>query len=872
MKKIVLLFFSLLFLNAATTAATKTDNFCGKTIIENKENVFYCPQKPGYKAILSLFSYNSPSYVCSYMQDGKVVRTCTYTLKNSYLVLNAADKIFNPAIQNYQLTFAVKQFVKNMKYMDFFTKDELDKMDFDTFLDNLKKVQKNQFSSNAGVAQEDFEMIKKYLIESHFKPGAEKSDKYTFSHFLISLITLDPEVIKGYNPATGQIEINPEWYKNTTNFYLSQSFGQKFSQVIGAIGQVLHTLNPFANHTKVTTDNIQLVNGNLSLHLSSWNKIFDLKLWGFYYDFMSKMDKAVRYAVLLIFALLGGYVFGKMLFIKGVDTYLNRDEVSYKNPDFILGAGAVIMSVSIFFLSPITKNNNGEEVFYKNDTVAKTFIRKALATGDKIATITNDFATAAYLTYALHKENMGNPIDVYSQSLQDLRNLYILWRTEPMMKACLAYYNYAGSIEKFLTLSAQSLQMSDPNIYKNSPYYKLTGADEIDYKSCLNLAKNFVIEKNLIMTDMLALNTTLQNYEKNIPIVMKYYTLSQIMVNKRYGWIAMVSSPMNYFIASNAELFIDNGITQEMVNKIAENDVKSLNFKSPYETGGVLSDTKLATATGIGKGLGYMVNIGTKFILPFYAEYYKATYKILSGMFQNSDNNNKEKETIIKKLVIKVGELLKKVFLVTKILAFLGGKTKYLLIAVAAYFISFWLWKLSFQIILIVGFTLMVLLEIVFYFKDVLLYFVLSVFVPIWSVQKNSRQRIEKYLAEGVMLMFKPFILVFVVYLAILIMGLFMALYYFILGLTFNINETLVQYLIVASNNGLKGLGAGINGILYVDSIKSVGEILGILFQYVVGFLVIIKGTDYILKKFGYEEQTLFSQAVTKTEKYVNPI
>ena len=667
---------------------------------------------------------------------------------------------------------------------------------------------------------------------------------YTFSSFLGKIITLDPNLIQGVNKINLSLILNPEWINKTLSVNYDPNHNHNW------IHSVLHALGyVFSFKWLYTSNKVKTPVYNSNYYASSFGAFFKAPIWGYYYLLMSNMDYLINKIAILLMISIGAYIGGMGLTKSFIQAKLNSQQEfggqSQANKyTKLIGAMGL---VTFFLLSPTTKSKNGTTEFYTNDTIAKSMIRQMVDMGNLFGTLTNDAGLDAYLHYFVNRNGVVNIKAIKQDMDLNVINLMHIKYQTAIMYACMKKYN-KNSIHDFFIKEGNKNVIPPVNYNPMLPYVY---TNNISYSLCQNIAKNIIYNSRQILSSIkhdYSVINVLSGFgdgSSNAKMkAVKYSVATMLLLNRKFGWVSAMIVPSIDNIMKATDMFL-------VINNLKSNGNTVKNFikansvnKKGQNTGVGINESPIEE--GMSKILGAMSIYS---VLPGFSPMFKNIYK-----FTEAGLNAVPFLGLSEKLILKGG---------IKLVA-----------ASTAFYLAIKLWNLSLQIILSVLIALIILFKIVFYFKDVLMYFVLSVFVPLLGFSRDMNQKINKILLDGLYLTLYPIILVFLIYLFVFAEQLFQFIFDTIFK-AFSYSQLNVIRAMVNAHSVLS-FSKNFEAFLFAKSISTAGNALSVIFSLIIAYFILFKGSSWILEKLGLNNlassEKHNEQFIERGIKNVNPI
>jgi len=763
-----------------------------------------------------------------------------------------------------------------------------------------------------------------------YNKGKDDERVYTFGSFVAGLITLDSSVVEGYENTTGKIKISNEWKNKIATIDTNgvdvdvgdaitvglQNLGD--SAVGKFVGNIANNIKNFITGSSsstptslaTTSNSVDLSKGVWDFKISSWLDIFELKLWGWYYDLARKFDYAMSIILNVMLGLMATYFGITYIGKSALNKYLEKQSIPGQSKAWTQ-ISAILLSAGFFYISPTTPSS-GDDVnlnspdFRFNNTLAKGFIRDVAYYGSKFATTTNDMGLVSYLTFVLKKENLMSNYSMQTSYVDNVVVPLINWHFEmPLITECMNFWNIKRPEDFVQNGYKKGINEANYDYAYNADFFVTNNLNEIDEKFCSNIITNYFRYPYESYKSAYEIRAVADNYDKDMAKAVNMIVDNQLLLEYKFGWVNVFSVPLSYYIMKNNDMFLTPSIDYDEISKNAESYLKGLNLR---ELKGV-SDNKndLTTFSSISTSMiGSVSNsidkisarilsslsyAGAYMMLPGFKDIFttltKTIYRYLEldlSTIRKTDNEGYLKTTkVLKSLYSKVKNIIYKVPML-KAFYFIKGaidaitdpspKTIYIAGTILSFIFAVFIWKYLFNVVFLTTVSFMILLKIVFYFKDLLFYFVVSPFIVLWAfaTQQQTQMTMLNYVKKGLVLLVYPTLIVFVSYIFIFVYELINVLYLYLLNIFIESQKINVEIMNVASWHT-----DGFSAFMQLETMSIVMEVAIKIIGLILAYMTLFKGTEWILEVMGLNDTKLISsisseQAMQKGEKYVNPI
>ena len=877
--------------NSSSTTATAEEGESNTTAPPTK--FFVCP-KLDSNHISILTSVNGFSYQCSYYNQNSYSKdlTCSY-------VSTPVQTALNSAYNNLQ----------NGDYVDVINNLKTQS----TFLDNTALLNENNFTQMAkdyqtlygiqngtigtSIPQAMDALLNKIEtnVVTEAKKGAD-ARHYTFAELIGKIITLNEHVITGIKKTDMSININSDWQDKMSTIGEWEDPKNWIEKGYIYISGVFKKFFTSSDDSSESEAKIVVPANNSNFKIASFTDMFKSPIWGYYYLLMSYFDYLVNKVAILLILVVGGYI-GVLSLSKGfINSKLNpQGEFGGHTQSQKYSKVITSMSLIVFFLlSPATKQSvsplpdsttstpattstdttststdttssesDKQTVFYTNDTIAKNVIRQIVDVGNYAGTLTNDLGLSAYLYYFTRKEGIVNNVNDYKMAFDGtIRNLLQLKYASAVMKDCKKEYNKTKLQDFFVELDNKSVT---PSSYSDTKTY--TTADNIDYPLCQTIAKELIqIPRNeagnIEYTTKLLNNLTSTDEETSNKIkALGQVVSTMLLLNDKMGWVSVMMVPVTDKIMKVANFYSMLMPNQDTTAENAQQNINqffAVNAHNSKEKAEEVSTEDFTIKEAFTQIMG---NMSIYMVLPGFSDIYKVSKEFATYTLEGVGG-------LIKLIPIFRGSswLLRKIIKI--------GTDSFMKLAglIAGFIIAIYLWNISIQIIFSVIVSLLILFKIVFYFKDVLMYFVTSVFIPLLSFSRDVQHKVNKFLLDGLFLAVYPMIFVAMCYLFVFALELFQFLYDTIFQ-TFAYSEVNIVKTLASYHDGFMD---NFKAFMIAESILTAGTVISILFELIIAYFMLFKGVGWVLSKLGFDDlaknEQMSEQLIERGVKNVNPV
>ena len=792
---------------------------------------------------------------------------------------------------------------------------------FDTANTNPRAVRNNvraEYNENITNIENDLnklqDIINRHLINPYLHPFESDIRKgYTLSNFVAGLVTLDPEVISGYNSNTGEILIRDEWKQRAAKIEVEvpstvdgilNTIGDTISSAFNAIGDWIfgsdNTDTDLGEEQMETAKKIY--GGDVQFEIYSYAKVFEEKLWGFYYLLQERFD--IGYNILASNLLL---LFGVgFLAIAGTQEgikYLTAKE-NYEarmNETGYIKTLLVVLTLGFFFVSipsgindtPDESGNFQPNAMHKNYTIAKTVIRKSASYGANMATMFSDLGFSAFAQYIVKRQMLLSITEITTELQKSIEDIYMYPPALELRRECKIYYNAPSDAAFFDSIDDSNFPINEA--WKDSDYAKKKNISALSYDLCKTAYKLYAMMPYQIGNAVVTAEERLKNADGKLSEATYLMTYNNIALGEKMGWVAAFGYPLEYFILKNNDMFLSKEVDGDKITEESEKYMNAIlkdgdNMKRSSFGGDVQDNVSYGAAKAITFMNGYFIYN----ILPMFSDIQKGLYtyfeKVYESKYQVWLQNQKEEgesaASIFKKLVKKgKGAAYNMGAFGAMIAAYFKNPIQYSTLwhtglLLLSYQLAIWVWRMTFAIVFTVLISMMFLISFIMYFFDLIVHFTTSLFMFVWAFGSaktgNGESKIKDWLKNTLVIVFlKPSILIFGGFIFIFLYELMNTLYRIVF--TSVTSNLMASISLMSTANKKTGVIDSISAYSTVMSMQAIADAVLPLFGLYFAYVAILKIPAIITKKVGADSddmahtQSLTEHVQSKQERQTNP-
>ena len=913
----------------------------------DKEKIWECPILPyntkkydtsPYSVELGEINFIDGQYKCNYRfkDSGQYVQSCKYQSELYKAIKKQVNLDLNGKLDNEGNLIA--DGMKNKSMIDFnlihevYPLTELSpkmkkaQLIYNKFRDNLFKYINStdgEVSLKDKALESDLTKIRKLsydnLVKPYYKPSeADNNHKsYTFSNFLAGLITLDPNVIKDYNPNSGELIIQPEWETEAMNIKADEigTMSSKVKKIwywiksiFGFDGDYKKTAEFEKSKSVDDTEDIKNINNSLynsgiTFNISSYTEIFKQKVWGFYYLLSERFDigyNTLSTTLLFLFSswfiILGGGREGIRYVVNKENYHNSITEAGWIKTIVILSSlGLFFLSVPSSLTSSKMSDSSGameQNEFRKNLTLAKTLIRKTAQKGADTANMFADLGLSAFLEFLIHQERVTSLTNIKYNLDTKLDDLYMYSSATSIRNACLQYYN---TTDKDFLRSSHDLNFMVNNEWNKTPFANAKNIDSISFEVCQKSWKIFSSTPYSLGFGVYEGKYALENINPKMSEALLLLSANQIAQEEKLGWVSAFSVPLTYFLMKNSEMFLAKDMDYEYISSMAKEYMSDVQKDgSDMKRTDIIDDVYDNVGYASAKLVNFVDSLFVYNILPAFSPIQQKIYgfgkdvygaKLRIYLAEGKIKTDSFK-TWVKGILPKKPNVFKKFSPISGAISTIISATLpditsdfvwHSIIYAGSYLASIFIWEKLFTIIFMVGISMLFLITFILYFKELIIHFTTSLFFFIWAFTQTSKgqgeSKIVEFIRDTIVIVYaKPTMLIFGAYIFIFVYEMMMSIYSFIFTSVMSTMGATVS--IMARANGETDVMSAYG---LVASMGTIAELFVKLFGFYLAYMMILKMPDHFIKKLGVNsenasnQQQMLENISSRQDKQLNP-
>lgn len=564
----------------------------------------------------------------------------------------------------------------------------------------------------------------------------EKSDSLTMSHFLSSLVTLNPNII------------DREQTKNLGHLTLKDGLDFVSLEKINRSQNLGNTLEDFADSVleKFGRDmNRQEPASIIGKEYQKTSAVdgFNKNNMAYFSDLFMNMEKVYQHLQILLFVVVGGFYISSIGANK-LQVYLENRGESASNQPYLHKFYIPLLMVGTFFM-PIPEANGTA-----HSTMVQNTIRYFTAESTKIADMASAIGGKTYMDKIYKSIGGINYAGVVSLLNQKYEKQYIATEGEKIYQnTCAKRYTkpYSAQKESYFTTLTEEEKEKFKEVYRQD-FNQVAGKEQdISLEACIFLEVEILKAKNDLDRVQTQLNgikkfNSNDNIKNQINRLDSYFNTRE----NQLGWINSLITPSSAILAQTF-VFADNQVINYDVKEATEKNQKNVEEFSEkgYTQGkskGKINDSMLGSLAG---QLVWMMLPGASAIKDFVKE----NIKELSAAIGFS----------IGSPIPGVGSI------VGGILGWVVGA----ITSSTAYAFSILLMEWTFEKVPLLVCTTASIIVFVSYLVSLCKYFYISPFVVAFAMATKRMNKIVDFLVSGIAIFFKPILIVLFIYLALFV-------------------------------------------------------------------------------------------------------
>jgi len=942
--------FSVSFLHSAEPTNTKELDCAPEYQEHTKEQIWYCPNLPNFhgnlKHELTNIDFKVGKYNCEYRHksSGAHVQSCSFT-SGTYqrLQKNILNKLYGvvsgdgstPKVGIFELSNGDDYSINKLDLNTLFNPLEVTDIpsymadEVQTSINETNALLKKKVRTLINDDPKESSLVKSHeylgqlkditymhLVQPYYSPEANTAfrKESTFSNFLAGLVTLNDNMVEGYNEDTGKLAINNEWKIRATAVSAEEvttiKTASRWLDEAGSwISGVFNTNE--ANTEQASRETARLTTPDTSeylINVNSWIDIFEVKLWGYYYNLQRRLDigydvisTQFLYIMSLWFILLAGTK-------TGIGHIINREQGVRVTEENWMKALSMMLGIGVFFISlptAITPNTTVgtadiHQEMTKNKTIIKYVIRESAEQGANFATMLSDLGLDAFLTFVVKKQNVHSVDEITRSFHENIAELSMYYPAYSIVKECRSLYEVSDA--DFLNATSP-VSLSQSKSWGSDDFFaKGDGGNNISsisYNLCKKAHTIVAIAPKDIFYASAEAKDMMDGMDELMAKAVNQLVINHVAVQDKMGWVNTFNVPVTYFVMKEGDMFLSKGANYDKITENAEKQFSAIGGQdsSALETEDFKDNSsKLRVVWGeaqdeIQGGLATLISWMSSFtlynILPAFSSIQQGMQghldRVYGDRYAKALEDKKAGVNASSNLSSFTSKLLRigaKVFPVARIAnnipPTLNSFAWRSLIVIASFMFAIYAWKIMFQVVFISTIAIMLLLKTVLYFKDLMLHVVTSVFVVVWAFAKQGGQGEQKmvgFVRDTLVLMIYPSLIVLSAFMFIFIYEMFMVVYSYLMALMLEGQMATISLMTVANSNT-----DTFSSYMNIKSLGYMSEIIVQLFGFIIAVMTIMQMPEYILKKIGINESEsmMLSSSAEKVgqkgEKFANPL
>lgn len=562
----------------------------------------------------------------------------------------------------------------------------------------------------------------------------EKSNSLTMSHFLSSLVTLNPNII------------DREQTKNLGSLVLKDGLDFVSLEKISGRGQ-----NKNANGESEELELLEGISNTqapMSVSGKEYQKTsaidgFNKNNMAYFSDLFMNMEKVYQHLQILLFVVVGGFYISSIGANK-LQVYLENRGESASNQPYLHKFYIPLLMVGTFFM-PIPEANGTA-----HSTMVQNTIRYFTTESTKVADMASAIGGKTYMDKIYKSIGGINYAGVVSLLNQKYEKQYIATQGENIYNnTCAKRFTkpYSAQKESYFTTLTEEEKKKFKEVYRQD-FNQVAGKDQdISLEACIFLEVEILKAKNDLdrvqtQLDGIKKFNSSENIKNKINRLDSYFNTRE----NQLGWINSLITPSSAILAQTF-VFADDQVVNYDVKEATEKNQKNVEEFSEKgyiegESKGKINDSKLGFLAG---KLVWMMLPGASAVKDFVKDNQAKLTAIIGGAIGSA--------------IPVVGSV------VGGIIGWVVGAVT----TITAYTISIMLMEWTFEKVPLLVCTTASIIVFVSYLVSLCKYFYISPFVVAFALATKRMNKIVDFLVSGIAIFFKPILIVLFIYLALFV-------------------------------------------------------------------------------------------------------
>ena len=570
----------------------------------------------------------------------------------------------------------------------------------------------------------------------------EKSNSLTMSHFLSSLVTLNPNIIdREKTKIMGELILKDglefaslEKISGRGEYLAKESY--KKNGIIG--GYAKNKINELKN------PQMPMAISGKEYQKTSAVDGFNKNNMAYFSDLFMNMEKVYQHLQILLFVVVGGFYISSIGANK-LQVYLENRGENASNQPYLHKFYIPLIMVGTFFM-PIPEANG-----MAHSTMVQNTIRYFTTESTKVADMASAIGGKTYMDKIYKSIGGINYAGVISLLSQKYEKQYIATQGEKIYNdTCAKRYTkpYSAQNDSYFTTLTDEEKEKYKKAYSGNDFSQISGTDkDISLEACIFLEVEILKAKNDLDRVQTQLNgikkfNSSENIKNKINKLDSYFNTRE----NQLGWINSLITPSSAILAQTF-VFADDQVVNYDVKESTEKNQKNVEefSKKGYTEGeskGKINDSMMGALAG---KLVWMMLPGASAIKDFVKENQAKLTAIIGGAIGSA--------------IPVVGSV------VGGIIGWVVGAVT----TITAYAISIMLMEWTFEKIPLLVCTTASIIVFVSYLVSLCKYFYISPFVVAFALATKRMSKIVDFLVSGIAIFFKPILIVLFIYLALFV-------------------------------------------------------------------------------------------------------
>ena len=718
-----------------------------------------------------------------------------------------------------------------------------------------------------------------HLVKPYVAPGGGIQKGMSFSRFIVGLITLDSEIVEGYDGSNGKLLIQPIWRSKTIHIATDGNF---------AIN-IFDSLKNYFSSEQNQTDTI-----NLKYYITNTNKwvsIFREHIWGFYYNLQRRLDigfdviSTQLLFLMLTFFSMTAAARGSAKYITNRDHGQSSGEIKIDEATIMKTLG-VLATAMVFYISIPTSitstslaSSERSEIMYEmrtNASLIKDFIRYAMEKGSNFGTMVSDLGTDAFLEFIIQKQGLYSGMSEKNKFIESVREMIYYYPQLAILRECTNQFDIP--LDRLASINNLDAFTINPGYNRtSSTYLDNQKLESLSMKLCTKMIRDIKVGPEQLSVTIAMIKQKLASVQVLRTQATTYLIENHIALQDELGWMNIISVPYTYFLMKHQELFFEKSLDFKDLESYAQTFTDNLGLRDgddvldniPWHAPRKIAQERLISVQEIAKQNEKFTRFAFYNFLPSFTQIKSEIMLRLQSLYSDilrigaQRSSTTKYNTYMKKykeLLVQAVDFSSKVYKGP----YEPGVLKHMIsniehdpimlhqtILFVSYTMAMAVWKSGFIIVFLSAIAMIIGFKIVMYLIDVLIHFFVSPFMVLWAFTagEGGATKIKAYLKDTLVYMIYPTIIVVGVFVFIFAYELFYSVYAFIINVLIEGQLKAISNVISTTLSGNETKEA--MSYLSLYSLRDLTDILIDLLSVYVAFVTIHRFPELVLKMLG---------------------